>query len=100
MPPQVQVTARFPGASADVVEATIAQPIEAQMNGVENMLYMKSISGNDGSYSLTVSFTVGTNPDINTVNVQNRVNLAEPKMPQEVRKQGLTSESSRRRCCR
>jgi HAE1 family hydrophobic/amphiphilic exporter-1 len=90
VPPQVSVTARFPGASADVVEATIAQPIEAQMNGVENMLYMKTVSGNDGSYSLNVYFTVGTNPDINTVNVQNRVSLAEPKIPIDVRKQGLT----------
>ena len=90
VPPQVSVTARFPGASADVVEATIAQPIEAQMNGVENMLYMKSVSGNDGSYSLSVYFAVGTNPDINTVNVQNRVSLAEPKIPIDVRKQGLT----------
>ncbi len=90
VPPQVSVTARFPGAGADVVEATIAQPIEAQMNGVENMLYMKSVSGNDGSYSLNVYFAVGTNSDINTVNVQNRVSLAEPKIPMDVRKQGLT----------
>ena len=60
------------------------------MNGVENMLYMKSVSGNDGSYSLSVYFAVGTNADINTVNVQNRVSLAEPKIPLDVRKQGLT----------
>src|SRR3954467_12048018 len=66
VPPQVQVTTSYPGAGADVVEATVAQPIEAQIVGVDNMLYMKSTSGNDGSYTLTISFAVGTNPDINT----------------------------------
>ncbi len=90
VPPQVSVTARYPGASADVVETTIAQPIESQVNGVDNMLYMRSVSGNDGSYTLNVYFAVGTNPDINTVNVQNRLSLAEPKIPSDVRQQGLT----------
>src|SRR3546814_13920142 len=66
VPPQVSVTARYPGASASVVEASIAQPIESQMNGVDRMLYMQSTSGNDGSYTLTVTFAVGTDPDINT----------------------------------
>jgi hydrophobe/amphiphile efflux-1 (HAE1) family protein len=89
VPPQVQVTTTYPGAGADVVEATVAQPIEAQVIGVDNMLYMKSTSGNDGSYTLTISFAIGTNPDINTVNVQNRVALAEPKLPEEVSRQGV-----------
>src|SRR6516165_6804365 len=73
VPPQVQVTALYPGASAEVLEATVAQPLEAQIIGVDKMIYMKSTSGNDGSYTLTVSFAVGTNPDTATVNVNNRV---------------------------
>jgi hydrophobe/amphiphile efflux-1 (HAE1) family protein len=90
VPPQVQVTARYPGASAAVVEATVAQPIEAQVNGADKMLYMKSNSANDGSYSLTVSFALGTNPDINTVNVNNRVQSALSRLPAEVQKGGVT----------
>ncbi len=66
----------------------MAQPIESRVIGVDNMLYMKSTSGNDGSYTLTVTFAVGTDPDINTVNVQNRVGLAEPQLPHEVKAHG------------
>src|SRR3974390_1341671 len=90
VPPQVSVTTNCPGASAAVVDTTIAQPIEAQVVGVDKMIYMKSVSGNDGSYTLTASFELGTNPDINTVNVNNRVQIALSKLPQDVQKQGVT----------
>ncbi|HEX3954181.1 MAG TPA: efflux RND transporter permease subunit, partial [Stellaceae bacterium] len=90
VPPQVQVSATYPGASAAVVEANVAQPIEAQVVGVDKMLYMKSASGNDGSYNLTVSFALGTNPDIDTVNVNNRVQTALAQLPAEVQLEGLT----------
>lgn len=90
VPPQVQVSANFPGASATVVESSVAQPLEAQVIGVDKMLYMKSTSGNDGSYNLTVSFALGSNPDVNTVNVNNRVQTALPQLPQEIQRQGLT----------
>ena len=88
VPPQVSVTASYPGASSEVVDATVAQVIESQVIGVDKMIYMKSISGNDGSYSLLVSFELGTNPDINTVNVNNRVQVALSKMPDEVKRLG------------
>ncbi|MBV8965653.1 MAG: efflux RND transporter permease subunit, partial [Mycobacteriaceae bacterium] len=90
VPPQVQVSTRYPGASATVVEATVAQPLEAQVNGADRMIYMRSSSGNDGSYGLTVSFELGTNPDINTVNVNNRVQAALSRLPLEVQRQGVT----------
>ena len=90
VPPQVSVTTTYPGASAAVVEATVAQPIESQVVGVDKMIYMKSVSGNDGSYSLKVSFELGTNPDINTVNVNNRVQVALAKLPDDVKRQGVT----------
>jgi hydrophobe/amphiphile efflux-1 (HAE1) family protein len=90
VPPQVTVSGNYPGASAEVVESSVAQPLEAQMVGVDRMLYMKSTSGNDGSYTLTVSFALGTNPDINTVNVNNRAQTALSQLPSEVQQQGLT----------
>jgi hydrophobe/amphiphile efflux-1 (HAE1) family protein len=90
VPPQVTVSTTFPGASAAVVEATVAQPLEAQVIGVDRMIYMKSNSANDGSYSLGVSFDLGTNPDIDTVNVNNRVQAALARLPAEVQRQGVT----------
>ncbi len=90
VPPQVSVTTFFPGANASVVDATIAQPIEAQVVGVDKMIYMKSVSGDDGSYTLTASFELGTDPDINTVNVNNRVQIALSSLPSDVQRQGVT----------
>src|SRR3954471_13373597 len=89
VPPQVTVSANFPGASAEVVESSVAQPLEAQVVGVDQMLYMKSTSGNDGSYTLTVSFALGSDPKIDTVNVNNRVQTALSQLPPEVQLQGL-----------
>jgi hydrophobe/amphiphile efflux-1 (HAE1) family protein len=89
VPPQVQVTATYPGASAADVEASVAQPIEAQVVGVDKMIYMNSTSGNDGSYNLTVSFELGSDVDIDTVNVNNRVQTALSQLPQEVQLEGL-----------
>ncbi len=90
VPPVVQVTARYPGASAAVVEATVAQPIEGAVNGADGMLYMRSNSANDGTYTLSVTFALGTNPDINTVNVNNRVQGILARLPQEVQRSGVT----------
>src|ERR1700723_2798556 len=90
VPPQVSVTTMYPGANSAVVDATVAQPIEAQVIGVDKMMYMKSTSGDDGSYTLTASFELGTNPDINTVNVNNRVQTALSSLPPEVQRQGVT----------
>ena len=92
VPPQVRVIATYPGASAQAVEESVAQVIEGQVNGVERMLYMKSTSGGDGSYSLTISFEVGSNPDLNTVNVTNRVNQVLALLPPEVQRLGVTTK--------
>ena len=90
VPPQVQVSTSYPGASAAVVESTVAQVIESAVNGVEGMIYMSSNSANDGTYVLTVSFALGTNADIATVNVNNRVQSALARLPQESQRQGVT----------
>lgn len=89
VPPQVSVTASYPGAGPEVVEQTVAQVIEDQVVGVDDMIYMSSTAGADGSYSLSISFAVGTDPDMATVNVQNRVALAEPLLPPEVTQTGV-----------
>ncbi|WP_428383925.1 efflux RND transporter permease subunit [Nevskia ramosa] len=89
-PPTVVVTATFPGADAATVEQSVAAPIEAQVNGVPNMIYMSSKASNDGVYTLTVSFEIGTDQDIAAVNVQNQVAIAQRSLPQEVIRQGVT----------
>lgn len=88
-PPQVVVSATYTGANADVIRDTIAAPIEAQLNGVEDMIYMTSTSQN-GSYELSVYFEVGTDPDMAVINVNNRLQLVTPRLPSEVRNYGLT----------
>lgn len=87
-PPQVVVSASYPGASSDVVESTIAAPVEAQVNGVEDMLYMTSSSQN-GSYSLNLYFAIGTDPDLAVIHVQNRLQLVTPRLPEDVKRYGL-----------
>src|SRR5262245_27465610 len=89
-PPTVRVSTVYPGASSQVVADTVAAPIEQQVNGVKDMLYVSSTSASDGSYSLTVTFEIGTNLDTAQVLVQNRVAIAEPTLPEDVRRQGLT----------
>jgi hydrophobe/amphiphile efflux-1 (HAE1) family protein len=89
-PPTISVTAVYPGANAKVVADNVAAPIEKEVNGVEKMLYMSSSSSNDGRYQLSVTFAVGTNPDLDQVNLQNRIQLATPKLPQEVVAQGIS----------
>ncbi|MCR9296296.1 MAG: multidrug efflux RND transporter permease subunit, partial [bacterium] len=91
-PPTVQVNAFYPGADAKTIAETVATPVEQEVNGVEGMIYMSSNSASDGSYSLTVTFALGTDMDIASVMVQNRVSTAEPKLPAEVRNQGITTK--------
>lgn len=92
-PPQVVVSATYAGASSDVIQDTIAAPLEAQINGVDNLLYMSSTSQN-GSYRLTLYFYVGTDPDMAVVNVQNQLQLVTPRLPEEVRRYGLNVKKS------
>ena len=89
-PPTVSVMATYPGANAQTVARTVGVPIEEQINGVENMLYMSSNSGSDGSYMLTITFELGTDIDEAAINVQNRLNLAEPTLPTSVKQQGIS----------
>src|SRR5437763_5551999 len=88
-PPTVEVAAFYPGANARVVADTVAAPIEQQVNGVENMMYMSSQCTNDGAYKLTVTFKPGTDLNISQVLVQNRVSLAQPVLPALVQRRGI-----------
>lgn len=91
-PPQVSVTTNYPGASAEVVADTVSKVVEAEVNGVENMIYMESKGANDGSYTLNVTFEVGTDVDMAQINVQNRVQQAMPRLPKEVQRNGVKVE--------
>src|SRR5919107_609452 len=90
-PPTVQVSASYQGANADVVLNSVVVPLEEQINGVEDMTYMTSSAGNDGTAMITINFKLGTNPDLAAVNVQNRVARALPLLPQEVTRAGVTT---------
>src|SRR5438445_9258671 len=90
VPPQVTVNATFPGANADVVSQSVAASVEQQVNGAQDMLYMSSKSGNDGSYSLTVTFDIGTDKNIDAIEVQDRVAIAQNQLPPDVIRNGIT----------
>src|SRR5580700_1537708 len=93
-PPTINVTGQYPGASAEIVAATVVSPIEDQINGVENMLYMSSNSTADGRFTIAITFDLGTNLDIAQVQVQNRVAVAQPRLPVDVRNIGVTVAKS------
>src|SRR4051812_42288420 len=89
IPPQVAVTAVYPGATAETIAQTVAAPLEEQINGVEGMLYMQSVNAGDGTITINVTFQVGADPDLAAINVNNRVQAAVPRLPEEVRRQGV-----------
>jgi multidrug efflux pump len=92
VPPQVQVRAFYPGANPKVLGETVAAPLEQAINGVEHMMYMKSVASSDGSVTVTVTFRPGTNPDDAQVQVQNRVSQALARLPEDVRRQGVVTQ--------
>src|SRR6188474_141942 len=94
VPPSIVVTAIYPGANPRALSSAVATPLEEQINGVENMLYMSSQATSDGAMTLTVTFRIGTNPDLAPQLVQKRVAQAEPRLPEEVRRLGVTTVKS------
>jgi multidrug efflux pump subunit AcrB len=98
-PPTVRVTTNYPGANAQIVADTVAAPIEQQVVGVENMLYMSSASNNDGSYTLDVTFALGTDVNMAQVLVQNRVAIATPTLPDVVKAVGVTTKKRTQTSC-
>src|SRR6266699_2460167 len=94
VPPQIIVNTTYPGADAVTIEQSVATPLEQQMSGVDNMLYMQSTNANDGTMTLTVTFDIDTNPNIDQVNVQNRVAQAQPNLPADVNQFGLNMRKS------
>ena len=93
-PPNVRITANYPGASAQTLENTVTQVIEQNMNGIDNLMYMSSTSDSAGNVTITLTFESGTDPDIAQVQVQNKLQLAMPLLPQEVQQQGIGVEKS------
>ncbi|HEY0681488.1 MAG TPA: multidrug efflux RND transporter permease subunit [Steroidobacter sp.] len=89
IPPSVTVAATYPGATAETIASTVAAPLEKEINGVEGMLYMSSVNSGNGTLMITVTFNIGTDPDMNAVNVNNRIQAAVPRLPEEVRRQGV-----------
>ena len=90
IPPDIVVSTTYPGASAEVIAGTVAAPLEQQINGIPNMIYMRSASANSGQMNLTATFDVGTNPDQAQIDVNNRVQAALTRLPEDVRRQGVT----------
>src|SRR5436853_7217411 len=88
-PPTVTLTANYPGASAETLARTVAAPIEEQLSGIENLVYFNSSSASNGALTITCTFEVGTNIDLATINVSNRVKIAEPRLPDDVRRTGV-----------
>jgi multidrug efflux pump subunit AcrB len=89
VPPMVTLAARYPGANAETIAETVAAPLEQEINGVEHMLYMQSVNSGDGTLMMNITFAIGTDPDMAAINVNNRVQAAVPRLPEEVRRQGV-----------